>query len=219
MLEDCLPNVPELLDFYFKYTENILIKTAPILDITAGLSELKNVKAIDIIAVENEVKELLWQLSNGYKGEIEIKTVNITNDGLSKFDFVLNSDEAVPTFSLPNAFLFEPNSAIMKSGGFDEVSSYYKIDKLHPHSHLYTSEEEIDFPGRLFQIEECLPYNKASMKQFFHNQIANITTRNFPESVETIRKRWKIKHGGSRYCFFTTDLNDNKIVLICSKIK
>jgi len=37
-----------------------LIKTAPILDITAGLSELKNVKKIHIVAVENEVKELLW---------------------------------------------------------------------------------------------------------------------------------------------------------------
>jgi len=44
MLKDCLPNVPDLQDLYFKFSNNILIKTAPILDITAGLSELKNVK-------------------------------------------------------------------------------------------------------------------------------------------------------------------------------
>ena len=33
LLNDCLPNVPELLEDYFKYSNNILIKTAPILDI------------------------------------------------------------------------------------------------------------------------------------------------------------------------------------------
>lgn len=56
MLQDCLPNVPELQDFYFNYTGQILIKTAPILDITSGLTELKNVKNIHIVAVDNEVK-------------------------------------------------------------------------------------------------------------------------------------------------------------------
>jgi len=44
MLQDCLPNVPELLPFYFTKTSNILIKTAPILDLAAGISELRNVK-------------------------------------------------------------------------------------------------------------------------------------------------------------------------------
>jgi hypothetical protein len=39
-----LPNVPENLDYYFNSTNAILIKTAPLLDISAGLSELKHVK-------------------------------------------------------------------------------------------------------------------------------------------------------------------------------
>jgi hypothetical protein len=34
MLKDCLPNVPENLDFYFGFAPNIMIKTAPLLDIT-----------------------------------------------------------------------------------------------------------------------------------------------------------------------------------------
>ena len=219
MLRDCLPNVPDLLDFYFEYSKNILIKTAPILDISAGLSELKNVKTIHIIAVDNEVKEVLWELCKDYKGEILIQTANIEKSRISKFDFYLNVNKKLPTFSLPKKYLFEPNSAIMKSGGFDEVSSKYKINKLHQHSHLYTSEKLIDFPGRIFEIENTFPYSKVTMKKVFENQTANITTRNFPESVENIRKKWKIKDGGNRYCFFTTDMNNDKIVLICTKIK
>ncbi|PWA04065.1 THUMP-like domain-containing protein [Flavobacterium psychrotolerans] len=219
MLKDCLPNVPELLEFYFNYTENILIKTAPILDITAGLSELKNVKNIHIVALDNEVKELLWELSKGYSGVLSVKTVNIIKEeSVSKFEFVLDKNPETATFSLPKKYLFEPNSAIMKSGGFDNVSTFFKLEKLHRHSHLYTSDKPMDFPGRVFKIENCILYTKLEMKRVLENQKANLSTRNFPDSVESIRKKWKIKDGGNQYCFFTTDLNDIKIVLICTKI-
>ncbi|HLF51386.1 class I SAM-dependent methyltransferase [Flavobacterium sp.] len=219
MLKDCLPNVPELLNFYFTHADNILIKTAPILDISAGLLELSNVKCIHVIAVDNEVKELLWELSKNFIGNPLIKTINILNEKSVTFDFELKTNSNTPTFSLPKKYLFEPNSAIMKSGGFDEISIHYKIDKLHPHSHLYTSDEIIDLPGRIFEIQNAIPYNKTEMKLFLENKKANVTTRNFPDNVEIIRKKWKIKDGGSTYCFFTTDMNNHKIVLICTKIK
>ena len=107
----------------------------------------------------------------------------------------------------------------MKSGGFDVIPAQFKVEKLHQHSHLYTSDFLIAFPGRTFKVENSINYNKAEMKPFLENKKANITTRNFPDSVETIRKKWKIKDGGDLYCFFTTDRNNHKIVLICTKIK
>nr|WP_315246097.1 class I SAM-dependent methyltransferase [uncultured Flavobacterium sp.] len=217
MLKDCLPNVPELLDFYFEKTDSILIKTAPLLDISAGLSELKFVKNIHIIAMENEVKELLFEIHNHYTGEVTVKTANILKANIETFEFVLDKLEYA-SYHLPQKFLYEPNSAIMKSGGFDEVSASFQINKLHKHSHLYTSDELIAFPGRCFEIEKVLTYSKNDMKSELLNQQANITTRNFPETVESIRKKWKIKNGGNSYCFFTTDKNNSKIVLICRKI-
>ena len=217
MLSDCLPNVPENLDFYFGYAPNIMMKTAPLLDITAGLSELKNVKAIHIVALENEVKELLWILEKEYSNSIEIVTVNLLKNKTEEFTFELDV-ECQANFCLPQKYLYEPNAAIMKSGGFDVVSSQFKLDKLHQHSHLYTSENLIDFPGRRFTIEKVIGYHKNDMKSSLVNQKANITTRNFPDSVEIIRKKWKIKDGGNLYCFFTTDANNNKIVLLCSKL-
>ena len=219
MLKDCLPNVPELLPFYFTKTDNILIKTAPILDISAGLLELSNVKRIHIVAVDNEVKELIWELSKSFSGAKTIKTINSTSEKSEEFSFELNSNIQFPNYDLPIKYLYEPNSAIMKSGGFDEIGIQYQLDKLHQHSHLYTSEKKIDFPGRVFEIQEVISYTKREMKSFLENKKANITTRNFPDSVEEIRKKWKIKDGGNVYCFFTTDMNNHKIVLICNKIK
>jgi len=218
MLKDCLPNVPENLDCYFNSTDSILVKTAPLLDISAGLSELKNVKTIHIVALENEVKELLWELHSNYNSKVTIKTVNLLKEKTETFDFILNENDKTPNYGLPQKYLYEPNSAIMKSGGFDEVGLFYNLDKLHKHSHLYTSTNLIPFPGRAFEIQNCIPYSKTDMKTFLENKKANITTRNFPDTVENIRKKWKIKQGGNLYCFFSTDENNNKIVLICTKI-
>jgi 16S rRNA G966 N2-methylase RsmD len=219
MLKDCLPNVPENLDFYFEKSNSILIKTAPILDISAGISELKHIKSIHIVAVENEVKELLWELQKEYNGTTILKSVNITKEETETYEFNLNENLQFPSYSLPKSYLYEPNSAIMKSGGFDQVGNSYKLEKLHKHSHLYTSDDLITFPGRIFEIQKNISYSKNEMKKYFENQKANISIRNFPETVENIRKKWKIKDGGNLYCFFTTDENNAKIVLICTKIK
>lgn len=218
MLNDCLPNVPENLDLLFTYSNAILIKTAPLLDISSGLSELQGVKKIHIIAIDNEVKELLWELHQDYSGTINIKTINITKEKEQVFTFDRETNFETVHYSEPLNFLYEPNSAIMKSGGFDQVGLSYNLNKLHKHSHLYTHSDIIDFPGRVFKIDKTFRYTREEMKIFLENKTANLTTRNFPETVENIRKKWKIKEGGNLYCFFTTDIHNYKIVLICSKI-
>lgn len=216
MLKDCAPNVPENLDFYFSKAKSVLIKTAPLLDITSGLSELKHVFCVHIIALNNEVKELLWELHASYEGATQIKAINITKSKVETFEVPLEGIEAA--YGFPELYLYEPNSAIMKSGAFTAVSAVFKLKKLGEHSHLYTNSNLIKFPGRRFKIVSCFNYNKLNMKENLKDKTANVTIRNFPESVADIRKKWKIKDGGEIYSFFTLDANNNKIVLICSKI-
>ena len=217
LLNDCTPNVPKLLNEYFTFAENILIKTAPILDLTAGLQELNFVKKIHIIAVDNEVKELLWEIEKNYNDAIKIITKNFTKTTTEHFEFDFNSP-AVAKYGLPQKYLYEPNSAIMKSGGFDEIAVQFDLKKLHQHSHLYTCDTLKPYPGRIFTVEKNISYTKKEIKLHLEKTKKNITTRNFPETIEHIRKKWNIKEGGAEYCFFTTDKNDNKIVLICTKI-
>ncbi|MFN8273604.1 MAG: class I SAM-dependent methyltransferase [Flavobacteriaceae bacterium] len=217
MLEDCTPNVVALLPEYFEFSNHMLIKTAPILDIQAGLKDLQFVKNIHIVAIENEVKELLWEIELGFKEEVSVISVNIMSKRIQEFSFKLN-DEAFSRFDLPQKYLYEPNAAIMKSGGFAQIGQRYGLSKLQLNSHLYTSEKWIDFPGRCFEILQQIPYQKSEMKQYLQEKQAHVTVRNFPETVEEIRKKWKIKSGGDSYCFFTTDMNNRKIVLLCAKI-
>lgn len=216
-LKDCLPNVPEHLDLLFEKCDNLLIKTSPLLDLSAGQNELKHIKAIHIVAVENEVKELLWVLQKNYIKSIEIHTVNLTKSRNEHFNFVLDQEEqTTANQSLPLKYLYEPNSAIMKSGAFNLVSDKFKLFKLHTHSHLYTSNELIDFPGRTFVIKDQHLYNKATLRGLKKFK-ANITTRNFPVTVADIRNKFSIKDGGDLYLFFTTNMNDERIVVFCEK--
>jgi len=217
LLQDCLPNIPENIDLLFQKSENILLKTSPILDITSAINELKFVKEIHIIAIENEVKELLFILENTYNQTINIKTVNFNKKETETFNFT-SKQEALATFSKPKKYLYEPNVAILKSGGFNQISSILKIDKLHQHSHLYTTEKLIKFPGRRFVINQVLPYDTKQLKKLIPSKKANITTRNFPENVAQIRKKTKLKEGGNQYLFFTTNLNNKHIVLLCEKV-
>lgn len=218
MLKDCLPNVPLHLNTLFEYTNRILIKTSPLLDISIGLSELSKIKEIQVVAVNNEVKELLWILDKNNLSDVRITAVNIKKDTTEEFTF-LKKDELTSKADLspPLSYLYEPNAAILKSGAFDSIAQAFNVKKLHVHSHLYTSDNELNFPGRAFKIENIVPYSKREIKTLGLMQ-ANITTRNFPERVPELRKKYKIKDGGSNYLFFTTNHLNDRIVIVCSKL-
>lgn len=219
LLEDCLPDVVTHQNVLFQYADTILIKTSPLLDITNGLRSLEYVKEIHVVAVQNEVKELLWLLDKkSVADDVLIKTVNLKKENVEIFDFQLSEEKNLHAdYGLPKKYLYEPNAAILKAGGFLSIAKKFKLEKLHQHSHLYTSNELITFPGRRFEIKKTLPYTKKVIKKELNLTKANITTRNFPESVATIRKKLSISDGGTDFLFLTTVFTGKKVVIHCLK--
>jgi hypothetical protein len=112
------------MEYYFK-PDAILLKTAPLLDISAGILELQNVKTIHIVALENDVKAM--GLHKDYAGPIEIKTINLLK---TKQKLLISTGIIKHTLQTTACKQYEPNSAIMKSGGFDEVAQFFTLNKL-----------------------------------------------------------------------------------------
>lgn len=217
-LSDCEPDITQHLDFLFTIANTILVKTAPMLDIQIGLNQLQNVSEIHVVAINNDVKEILWLLNKNTSQNPDIKTINFTKKKPQVFEFKLDSENSTfVSYSLPKNYLYEPNAAILKSGGFNQVAQRFHVEKLHPNSHLYTSTELINFPGRVFKILNIADYSKKSAKDI-NLKKANITTRNFPDSVEQVRKKLRLKDGGEHYIFCTTNLNEKFRLLLCRKI-
>lgn len=218
-LEDCEPNIINLKDLFFEKANHVLIKTAPLLDIQQTLNDLSNVKEVHIVSVHNDCKEVLYLLEKDFSAETEITCVNLKNDLKELFRFKFSTERnTINTYSQPLKYLYEPNSSIMKSGAFKSVASEYKLHKLHKHSHLYTSNEMLtDFPGRSFKIKTTIPPDKKSLTKHIKGK-ANLACRNFPQKVDVLKKKLKLKDGGSDYVFATTLLNDKPKLIVCEKV-
>ena len=218
-LEDCEPNVINLIGLFFDKAEHVLIKTAPLLDIQQTLSDLEAVKEVHVIAVNNECKEVLYLLEKDFTGETQIFCVNIKKEHKEEFRFTLSEErKAINTYSEPLEYIYEANAAVMKAGAFKSIASKHELYKLHKHSHLYTSQKLIsDFPGRSFKVKEILNPDKRSLAKNISGK-ANLACRNYPQKVDVLKKKLKLKDGGNDYVFATTLNNEKPKLILCSKL-
>ena len=224
LLSDCEPNVALLQDKLLEKSTRVMIKLSPMFDIAALRHELKHIREIHIVAVANECREIIVMLEKKHNAQPEIKTTNYSKSGtIEKFEFTAGDEQGAEiTFTTAlRQYLYEPNAAIMKSGAFGLISEKFRLNKLHINSHLYTSDRLIDdFPGRIFCVQTTIDFSKKSLSNL-NDEVkkANLTIRNFPLTVNELRKKLKIPEGGDVYLFATTLADNKKVLVKCSKVK
>lgn len=221
-LQDCEPDLPGLLPELLKRSPRIIAKLSPMADIQMTLDLLPGTTSVHVLSVKNECKELLFVTERGADGrEPAIHCINFGPDGMQSFLFTLEEERNAPLIPAGRVagYLYEPNASVLKAGAFKQIAVRMGVKKLQVSSHLYTSDQLIPgFPGRRFRIDEVLPFTGKLCKGLSKTiPQANITVRNFPLSVEELRKRTKIADGGSVYLFATTLADGEKVLVRCSK--
>ncbi|MEM8567018.1 MAG: RsmD family RNA methyltransferase [Bacteroidota bacterium] len=218
-LEDCTPNVIQLLPQLKGKGDQFLIKTSPMMDIDLAISSLERVDEVHVVAIENDCKEVLYLISKTQGKDVKLSMVNFKKGQMERLDSTIREiGTSHAGFSKPLKYMYEPNAAILKAGAFAFVSEKFSVKKLHKHTHLYTSSQLLpEFPGRVFIIEQLLPYSKKEIKRAIPNGKANISTRNFRDDVATMRKKTGIKDGGELYLFGFTDINEIQRVALCTR--
>ncbi len=224
----CSPNLLDIRDILLDKCNTLLIKLSPMFDISSALEVFPECKQVHVVSVKNECKELLLLVEGGFCGETEIVCVDLTPNSSLLFpnghqhvltpNIIAKKNEGNITiigYSAPKSYLYEPNASIMKAGLFKTVAKRYNVAKLHPSTHLYTSEELVEnFPGRTFKINKV---TRVQKKEISDIEKANLSIRNFPGNVAELKKKLKLKDGGATYIFACT-LNDNsKVLIICEK--
>ena len=249
-IEDCTPNVLELMPLLMEKADRVMLKLSPMLDWRKAVDDIQksvnniktiaNVSEVHIVSVDNECKELVLLLGKEPADSLRLVCVN----GDSTFEFIpkvgMNfsqaGNELFPRWEYSFGYdlkdnplyLFEPNASIMKAGCFAEVEEHFPVRQIAANSHLFLSSVEIEkFPGRKFQILSISSMNKQELKRSFNEIInqkltsmesANVAVRNFPMSVDQLRKKLKLKDGGDTYIFATTLASGEHKLLICRKI-
>jgi len=209
-VEDYSPNIIEHKELFFKHASNVMIKLSPMTDIHQ-LVKLFPGSKVYVLAIDNECKELLL-VSNGNN---EVESVHWIKDREERFVSMLNEQHNRPV-SEPRKYLYEPNAAIFKAHQYDAQAAKYSLFKLHPNTHLYTSDQyHASYEGRVYEIKAVLPFDP---KSFHKGEAFNIKTRNFPVSPAEVAKKLRIKEGGDEFLFCVRTKDEKLRVLRCSKV-
>ncbi|MBR1400271.1 MAG: SAM-dependent methyltransferase [Prevotella sp.] len=229
-ISDCSPDVVSLCNELLEKAEWVMVKLSPMLDWHKAVEDLgrENVREVHIVSVNNECKELLIVMSRQHQEQPFL--VCCVNDGQT-FAFSHGAEttrhavqqpleECRYATPVPSVFLYEPNASILKAGCFEELQRRFHVRALGRNSHLFISSDFIeDFPGRRFQISAISSMNKKDVKSLLKGiDKANITVRNFPLSVAELRKRLKLKDGGTDYLFATTTEGGKHLLMLAKRV-
>lgn len=224
-LQDCEPDLPKLLPKLLQRAPKVIAKLSPMADIQMTLDLLPGTQEIHVLSVRNECKELLFVMGRGETmADLPLHCVHFDASGEEQsFTFTLTEEQqiCVSLADKVGSYLYEPNASLLKAGAFKSIAARLQLHKLHVSSHLYTSDQPVmDFPGRIFLIDEVIPFHSKLCKQLAKLvPQANITVRNFPLSVDELRKKTRIREGGSVYLFATTLASDEKVLIKGTKCK
>jgi hypothetical protein len=207
LLEDLSPDILEIQEKLLSISNQVVIKLSPLIDLKYLVSMLPGISRIEIIALKNDVKEVVIFLSKENTDEIICSCVNLES-GESAFTFRFGEEEnAESEYSEPEKYIYIPNNSILKAGVFNLISQKFGLKKLHPNSHFYTSSEKKgDFPGRIMEVELIDSKSIKKKEQY------NVISKNYPLKPEEIKKKYGLKDGGDHYLIFTQS-KKGKIIL------
>jgi 16S rRNA G966 N2-methylase RsmD len=218
-LEDSEPDLLSIQDELLLRSKVVITKAAPYIDLQYALERIKKLKEIHVLSVDNECKEIIL-ISNhsNHAKDPKIIAVNYKDNTFQEYSSTIFEEQnTMCEQALRGTYIYDPNTAIRKAGLFRSICKDFGLKKPANNSHIYFSDTFIeDFPGRIFKMMEAIPYQKFMKRQLF--QKANIAIRNFPLSVDKIRKKTGISDGGDIFIFATTDHNKIAFFIICRKI-
>lgn len=237
-IEDCEPNVVAWQDELLRHARTVVVKLSPMVDVTDVLRRMKNVTEIHILAVKNECKEILVKqqaeapiscdgqsLPRGEKShDCLVVCVDFFPSYTTKYSFPFTADGAgsCPAVTSKGVmkYLYEPDVTLMKAQAWNDLCSRFPVCQLDHDTRLMTSDNLIeDFPGRIFAVEEAMPFSSKVAKRLKRLiPQANIATRNFILTADELRRRTGIKDGGEVYLFGAKVNNFNYMLLKCRKI-
>ena len=219
---DCTPDVGALRRELLLKARWVMVKLSPMLDWRKAVADMGgSVREVHIVSVGGECKELLLVMGEG--GGLAVHCVNDGHDFAFEDDGDGGSSGGLggdALGGLAGMWLYEPNASVMKAGCFGLLERRFGVRALARDSHLFASREPVaGFPGRAFVVERASTMNKRGLKAALQGiGRANVAVRNFPMTVDGLRRRLKMGEGGSVYIFATTLADRTHVLLVCSKV-
>ena len=221
MLEDCSPNVLELLPELYDACFRIMLKLSPMADITAVCRQIHGIKEVHVVEADGECKELLLLLEKGYKYKGEYSMFLYANGVVTEIPDQVGNDTTRHCRLRPaisDEVLFVPGKGLMKTGAFWWPETF-GMKQLASSTHMYAGEDkvtELEPFGKFYHIVETAPLNNRSIKEIGKKYPeADVTARNIHMTSDELRKRLGVRPSDGSVHIFGTQCNSDKVLIIC----
>ncbi|MBQ7442717.1 MAG: hypothetical protein IJS59_02465 [Bacteroidaceae bacterium] len=210
-IEECSPDIGALQDVLLAKSRLCVVKLSPMLDISAARRALPATSEVHVVSLDGECKEVVLLMNaTPAHGAPRIVCAMLHSDGTAHTTFAFSPDEeaeaTVGYATSIDAYLYEPDAAILKAGAYKLTALRHGVDKLAPHTHLYTSPQLVgDFPGRRWRVCQHASFAKRELRAMLADvRTAELAVRGFPATVATLRRQLNIADGPGAHLIATT---------------
>ncbi len=200
------PSFSTINKFIHNY-KNVAVKLSPAFDYE---QQSYNSYSYDFVSVKGELKECLLKtgnLVNAHKRRAIILP--------QKICFEQQNHEETPITSIKE-WILEPDPAITRAHLVNDLAYKLNMSRIDPNIALLTSDHEPeDIYGKKFKVKNYFEYSLKKLNQFLKDRnigIIDIKTKGFSDSVESLRKKLKLK-GNNKTLIFIVRISDKHFII------
>lgn len=225
-LEDCSPNLLELLPKMWEHTETIMAKLSPMADISMISRQLPYLSEVHIIGTSSDCKEFLCIMKKGWNDPVSLTVAQFEGEDVHTVKLGINPSEALPiSGNLESGdYLYEPYPALAKAGLYSEVCHTFGLRQLSASTHLYTTGSEIEIKAdaslffKTYRIIEIAEFCKKSFAEIGRKYPeADVSARNIPMRSEELKKRMGIR-GSSDIHIFGVGYRSGRVIIVTERM-
>ena len=245
-LEDCEPNVINILPTLRTKSKLVIIKLSPMLDITQAIQSLESIWDVHIVAVKNEVKEiLLVSCLDPYSSVIPPLSLRYPAEGTPK-ELRRNTEGQVYATNILSTSSQETSIfSFSRNEEHEATCQLFDASQQHltaPGAYIYEPNAAIIKAGafklvaqryglckmapntHLYLSQQLVENFPGRVWQILESNIkdaknthASILTRNYPLTPEQLRKKLKIKEDNT-YTIIGARLGDKPTLFLAKRI-
>ena len=195
-LEDCSPNMVELMPLIGRLTERVAIKNSPLFDVDEAF-RLFGKCGVEVISLGDECKEVMIY-ADGREPMLAAEAiargrVEVTLADLERYE--AEREGVAKEFDAEAyGYLVVPDVALLKAR-IVEYALRGKADVWSNNSFGFARELPEGVVGRVMKIKQIYPYDIKELKRRFKGEGVDILLRDFPIGVDEVRRKAGMKSG------------------------
>jgi hypothetical protein len=195
-LEDCSPNMVELMPLIGRLTERVAIKNSPLFDVDEAF-RLFGKCGVEVISLGDECKEVMIY-ADGREPMLAAEAiargrVEVTLADLERYE--AEREGVAKEFDAEAyGYLVVPDVALLKAR-IVEYALRGKADVWSNNSFGFARELPEGVVGRVMKIKQIYPYDIKELKRRFKGEGVDILLRDFPVGVDEVRRKAGMKSG------------------------